>query len=179
MVFGFPALAGSSLSSTIDTTPNKSYIERFVRLAYIATGNIMSISVKKIIAATFAVIVTAGCTSTANQDSTEIERRLSAAGFQMKLANTPEKMEHLKRLGQRRLVPMELKGETVFVYADGELCKCVFVGSQANYQEYERLSIQQHDVDEQRQTAQNINMAVRNQTMNWDLWGAWPRPILY
>lgn len=139
----------------------------------------MSISVNMLIAAAFAVTILGGCASTANQDAIDIERRLSAAGFQMKLANTPEKMAHLNRLGQRRLVPMELDGATVFVYADGEGCKCVFVGSQKNYQEYERLSIQKDVVDEQRATARDMNMAVTNQQMNWDLWGAWPRPIIY
>lgn len=121
----------------------------------------------------------AGCAATDHQDVMETERRLSAAGFQMKLANTPEKMAHLNRLGQRRLVPMELDGSTVFIYADGVSCKCVFVGSQENYQEYQRLSIQKNVVDEQRATAREMNMAVTNQQMNWDLWGAWPRPILY
>ncbi len=132
-----------------------------------------------IMAAIVIAMAVGGCASTADQDSIAIERRLSAAGFQMKLANTPEKMAHLNRLGQRRLVPMEMDGTTVFVYADGTGCKCVYVGSQANYQEFERLSIQRHVVDEQRQTARDINMAVSNETMNWDLWGAWPRPILY
>ncbi|MCB1690592.1 MAG: hypothetical protein KDI33_18985 [Halioglobus sp.] len=136
-------------------------------------------SVKIVIAAASTAILMGGCASTTSQDSMATERRLSAAGFQMKLANTPEKMAHLNRLGQLRLVPMELDGTTVFVYADGKTCKCVYVGSQANYQEYERLSIQQNVVDEQRQTAQDINMAETNEAMNWDLWGAWPRPILY
>jgi hypothetical protein len=120
-----------------------------------------------------------GCTAVANQDAMDTERRLSAAGFQMKLANTPEKQAHLNRLAQRRLVPMEREGATVFVYADGKDCNCVYVGSEANYQEYERLSIQQHVVNEQRETAEDINMAETNEAMNWDMWGAWPRPILY
>lgn len=135
--------------------------------------------VKYCVLAASAVTILAGCASTSNHDVMETERRLSAAGFQMKLANTPEKMDHLNRLGQRRLVPMELDGKTVFVYADGVSCKCVFVGSQDNYQEYQRLSIQKNVVDEQRATARDMNMAVTNQQMNWDLWGAWPRPILY
>jgi uridine phosphorylase len=139
----------------------------------------MFISVNKLVAAAVVATLTAGCASIADQDAIETERRLAAAGFQMKLANTPEKMEQLNRLGQRRLVPMEKDGATVFVYADGKGCKCVYVGSQQNYQEYERLSIQQNVVDEQRQTAQNMNMAVTNATMNWDMWGAWPRPIFY
>ena len=74
---------------------------------------------------------------------------------------------------------MDKDGATVFVYADAASCKCVYVGSQANYQEYERLSIQQHVVDERRQTAEAYNSAVTNQAFDWNMWGAWHRPIIY
>lgn len=134
----------------------------------------------KTLTAALAAMIISGCASTANQDAMDTERRLSAAGFQMKLADTPEKVAHLKFFAERRLVPTTLDGETVFVYADAESCKCVYVGSQANYQEYERLAIQQHVVDEQRATAEDAEMAAEtNAQMNWDLWGAWPRPIIY
>tara|TARA_R110002072_G_scaffold1589_9_gene13410 strand:- start:8046 stop:8465 length:420 start_codon:yes stop_codon:yes gene_type:complete len=139
----------------------------------------MSVNVRKTIAAAVAVILVGGCAAMADQDAIDIERRLSAAGFQMKLANTPEKQAHLSRFAQRRLVPMEKEGATVFVYADARECNCIYVGSEANYQEYQRLSIQQHVVNEQRDTAEDMNMAVTDETMNWDMWGAWPRPILY
>jgi hypothetical protein len=139
----------------------------------------MHTNLQKMIAAAFAAAVLSGCAAMDNQDTIAIERRLSAAGFQMKLADTPEKIDHLNKFAQQRLVPMDMNGETVFVYADGQSCKCVFVGSQANYQEYERLSIQQNVADEQRMTAANYDMAVTNESFNWDMWGAWPRPIIY
>lgn len=134
----------------------------------------------KTLTATFAAIIVSGCAAIANQDSMDTERRLSAAGFQMKLADTPEKLAHLKDFADRRLVPTTMDGKTVFVYADAESCKCVYVGSQANYQEYERLAIQQNVVNEQRAIAEENEMSAEtNAQMNWGLWGAWPRPILY
>ena len=120
-----------------------------------------------------------GCASIANENAMDIEQRLAAAGFQMKLADTPEKLAHLKTMADRRLVPSTLDGQTVFVYADAESCKCVYVGSQKDYQEYERLSIAQNVANEQRATAADIDMAQTNAEMNWNLWGAWPRPIIY
>lgn len=130
--------------------------------------------------AAMTVLIISGCASTDNQDVMDIERRLSAAGFQMKLADTPEKMAHLKRLAERRLVPTSRDGNTVFVYADAQSCKCIYVGSQKDYQEYERLSIKQNVADEQRATATEANMAAQtNAEMNWDMWGPWRRPILY
>ncbi len=139
----------------------------------------MSSSIKKVITAALATVILGGCASIANDNAVDIERRLSAAGFQMKLADTPEKMAHLKTLADRRLVPSSLDGQTVFVYADAQSCKCVYVGSQKNYQEYERLSIQQNVANEQQATAADVDMAQTNAAMNWGLWGAWPRPIFY
>jgi hypothetical protein len=135
--------------------------------------------VGKIVTAALGAALIAGCASIANENAMDIEQRLAAAGFQMKVADTPEKLAHLKTMADRRLVPSTLDGQTVFVYADAESCKCVYVGSQKDYQEYERLSIQQNVANEQRATAADIDMAQTNAEMNWDLWGAWPRPIIY
>ena len=140
----------------------------------------MYFSAGKTLTTALAAIIVSGCASIANQDAMDTERRLSAAGFQMKLADTPEKLAHLQFFADRRLVPTTLDGKTVFVYADAQSCKCVYVGSQANYQEYERLAIQQNVVDEQRATAEDAAMAAEtNAQMNWGLWGVWPRPIIY
>ena len=133
-----------------------------------------NILVKTLGAAAVAVAM-AGCASIANQSAMDTERRLSAAGFQMKLADTPEKMTHLKMMAERRIVPTTMDGKTVFVYADATTCKCVYVGSEANYQAYQRLSIQQNIVNEQRATAE----AAQASEMNWNAWGAWPRPMWY
>ena len=127
-----------------------------------------------------ALVILGGCAGSASQDAMDIERRLSAAGFQMKLADTPEKLAHLQSMGQRRLIPTSREGDMVFVYADAELCKCLYVGSEKNYQEYQRLAIKQNIADEQRATAREDNMAAQtNADMNWRMWGAWPRPIIY
>ena len=125
-------------------------------------------------AAVVAVAIT-GCASIANQSAMDTERRLSAAGFQMKLADTPEKMARLKTMTERKVVATTMDGETVFAYADPTTCKCVYVGSEKNYQAYQRLSIQQNIANEQRATAE----ASEANEMNWNAWGAWPRPMLY
>ena len=125
-------------------------------------------------AAVVAVAIT-GCASITNQSAMDTERRLSAAGFQMKLADTPEKMARLKTMTERKVVATTMDGETVFAYADPTTCKCVYVGSEKNYQAYQRLSIQQNIANEQRATAE----ASEANEMNWNAWGAWPRPMMY
>jgi hypothetical protein len=129
----------------------------------------------KTLGAAVVAITVSGCASIANQSAMDTERRLSAAGFQMKLANTPEKMARLKTMTERKLVPTTMDGQTVFAYADATSCKCVYVGSEKNYQAYQRLSIQQNIVNEQRATAE----ASQANEMNWNAWGAWPRPMMY
>ena len=57
----------------------------------------------KTLGAAAVAVAMAGCASIANQSAMDTERRLSAAGFQMKLADTPEKMTHLKMMAERRI----------------------------------------------------------------------------
>ena len=124
------------------------------------------------------------CASTADDNAMKIERTLAAAGFQVKLADTPEKLAHLKQLGQRRLIPTNKDDKVMYFYADAESCKCLYVGTEADYQEFQRFAIQQHVVQEQRQTAETqamnqANIAQMNAAMNWPLWGPWRRPFYY
>ncbi len=135
----------------------------------------MDISLAKKLGAAAVAVALTGCASIANQSAMDTERRLSAAGFQMKLADTPEKMARLKTITERKIIPKSMDGRTVFVYADATSCKCIYVGSEANYQAYQRLSIQQNIVNEQRATAE----AAQASEMNWNTWGAWPRPMWY
>ncbi len=49
--------------------------------------------------------LSSGCATIRRHSTLETEQMLSAAGFHMKLADTPEKLAHLQTLTQRRLVP--------------------------------------------------------------------------
>ena len=53
-------------------------------------------------------------------------------------------------------------GQNHFLWADAADCKCLYVGTEAAYDRYERLSINQ-------QIAIDNEMAA----MNWGAWGAW------
>ncbi|MCB1695349.1 MAG: hypothetical protein KDI10_10420 [Halioglobus sp.] len=140
----------------------------------------MYFSKGKPIFAALALAVISACSSSPDRSVETIESRLSAAGFVIKLADTPEKLTHLESMAQRRLFPINRDGGMVFVYADSQGCKCIYVGSGANYQQYQRLAIQQNIVDEQQATAEDIKMAAQtNAEANWDVWGLWPRPVIY
>jgi hypothetical protein len=111
-----------------------------------------------------------GCASMMAADK---ERQLSAAGFQMKMADTAAKTTHLAGLQQHKLFPSKMQGRTVWVYADATNCKCMYVGSDTDYQRYQRNAMVKREVDDEQETADELDDA----SMEWDTWGAWNRPI--
>ena len=114
-----------------------------------------------------AVALLAGCTAIEKQDARKTESVLAAAGFQMKPADTPDRVAHLQLLRPFKMVPHDRNGTLLYVYADPKACKCIWVGDQAAYQRYQQLAIQQQLAQEQLMTAQMNEDAA----MNWGLWG--------
>ena len=120
-------------------------------------------------------VALAGCAAIRNARAIKTERMLAAAGFQMRLADTPEKLAHLETLTQRKLVPHERDGKVYYVYADADSCKCIYVGDGPAYQRYQKLAIQKQVADEQRQAAEMNQDAA----MNWNTWGGPWGPYSY
>ncbi|HEY7206288.1 MAG TPA: hypothetical protein VIA61_18420 [Methylomirabilota bacterium] len=116
------------------------------------------------------VLAVAGCAAIRGHDARDTEEVLAAAGFHMKLADTPEKLARLQTLTPQKLVPHQRNGKVYFVYADPDFCKCLYAGTEQNYQEYQRLGLQKRLADEQLMAAQDNLYA----PMNWEAWGAWP-----
>jgi hypothetical protein len=113
-----------------------------------------------------AMLAALGLASCATQEAIQTERMLSAAGFQMKLADTPEKLAYLDTLQQRKLFPAEHDGAVHFVYADAKSCKCLYVGTERAYRHYERLAYRKEIADERVEAAQL-------RSMDWGMWGPW------
>ncbi len=116
----------------------------------------------------FAVMFTA-CAAIQNRDAIEMERVLAASGFQMRFADTPQKLDHLKSMTQRKLVLHKRDDKIYYVYADATSCKCLYVGNEKAYQGYQKLSIEKNIAEHQRMAAE-MN---ENSVMNWGLWGPW------
>jgi hypothetical protein len=109
------------------------------------------------------LLVTAGCAEIQESNAIATERELAAAGFQMKFAKTPEQVAEVGSLTQRKLTRTAgPDGQNLFVWADAADCKCIYVGTEAAYDRYQQLSINQ-------QIAIDNEMA----SMNWAAWGAW------
>lgn len=106
---------------------------------------------------------------TQQQIVTQHEDNLSAAGFVVRPANTPERQAMLQRLPAHQFV-QRINGNTVhYVYADPLVCGCLYVGTQQAYNQYKLHQQQQHLADEQQMTAQMYS----DPAWNWGAWGPW------
>ena len=125
---------------------------------------------RSIVALVLLALLVFSCAAMRQSAALDKERILAAAGFQMKLANTLERQDHLENfVPQRKITPHTIDGQLRFVYADAEYCKCVYVGSEAANQRYQKLALEKQISDQQAQTA-GMNQAA---SMNWGAWGRW------
>jgi hypothetical protein len=87
---------------------------------------------------------------TPQQQAEQIEPTLSAAGFRMLPADTPERQQQLASL-----VPLQVNyyigktGKLHYYMADPDYCKCMYIGSEENYQQYEKLKLNQQSVEKE------------------------------
>src|SRR5215470_16633310 len=82
-------------------------------------------------AAAVVLALVAGCALTHRpaDQAPKIETMLAAAGFQAILADTPEKLEHLKSLRPYTLTYSTRRGKPHYWYADPSGCRCLYVGT--------------------------------------------------
>jgi hypothetical protein len=134
----------------------------------------------------------AGCTTVQQTRAMRAERELSASGFQLKLARTPEQRAQAERLPQRKLVRVPFHGDMRYVYADSEFCECIYAGTEAAFQRFRGAVAE----DIQRQALADSLLldppvdaatAERNQalatrsildpsagaSLDWESWGPW------
>jgi len=105
-----------------------------------------------------ALCLAAGCT---NQSPTNVNKvdALTASGFKMVPANTPERQAALRQLPPQKVVRQVRNDKVVFVYADPASCTCLYVGNATAYGAYRARTADTQTADER---AMN----------NWD-WSPW------
>ena len=107
------------------------------------------------------------CSMMQAQQIQDKEQLLTAAGFKMKPADTPEKLAHLKSLPQDKITPNEKDGVVYYIYADVDNCQCFYWGLDQSYQNFMLLQEQKNIADEDRMSAE-INY---QGNMNWNMMG--------
>ena len=84
-----------------------------------------------------------GCATARTQDTQATERLLATAGFQKKMADTPEKVAHLQALPPGRIIRRERNGAPSYIYADSTVCKCLYAGTEEQYQGFRKIAREQ------------------------------------
>ena len=123
---------------------------------------------KTLLAASLFLALAVGCRSTSSK-----ENMLSAAGFKMVPANTPERRAHLNSLPADTITPVQRNGVVYYTFPDPKR-NVLYVGQEPQYQEYQQLRFQeqitmQEDLDAERM---NANEAW------WGPSGPWGNPAL-
>jgi len=115
-----------------------------IKLAYVPTGILAGLAGLSMVACAH------------SKDTTNVQTMLAAAGFQMKLADTPEKLSYVQSFAQRKIIPVQRAGETEprYVWADAQDCKCMYVGTQSQYQAFANLAVQEKIARENYEAAQ-------------------------
>lgn len=97
---------------------------------------------------------------------------LSAAGFQMKLANTPQRMKRAETLPQRKFVRVPYGDGTVrYVWADAKYCKCLYAGTEAAYGRYWKLAMNSAIATDEAEAA--VASELYGDSGGWAPWGPW------
>jgi len=92
----------------------------------------------------FALLLALGMAACATTNAgPKTEDLLSQAGFRRVPADTPQKVAHMQTLPDRRLIGRTYQGKKYYVYSDPEGCKCVYLGTPAQYATYQNIARQQ------------------------------------
>jgi hypothetical protein len=112
-------------------------------------------------------LAVAAC-ATPQQQVSQKEDLLAAAGFQVRPADSPHRVAAMKMLPANKFVTKVVNGNLVYLYADPLVCGCVYFGTQQNWDAYRQEVLAKQLADQAQMTA------IMNQEA-WDMgpWG-WP-----
>ena len=96
------------------------------------------------------------------------EDLLAAAGFQVRIADSPHRLAAMRSLPPNKFVTKVVNGQPVYLYADPLVCRCVYFGNQQNWAAYRQEVLAKQLADEAQVTALMYQSA-------WD-WGPWGWP---
>jgi len=102
----------------------------------------------------------------------KMEQTLAAMGFQAHYAGTPKVFAAIKKLPQHTLGFEEFQNRYRYVYADIEVCGCVYIGDRAAYQRYQAM-LMQEGISDLQSEAEMMNAPL---SADWTGWGPWYDP---
>ena len=105
----------------------------------------------------------AGCAGHSTQHTEDL---LSAAGFNVVIASTPQQLQHLATLPPYKMIKIQRNGKVRYVYADPAQ-KLIYVGGVFAHQRFKDLRLTKNLAEQDIQDAEfNAQRAAE-----WDVWG--------
>lgn len=122
----------------------------------------------KLFAVVFVIaLALAGCATVEKDTAMDTERLLAASGFQMRLADTPQKLDKIKTMTQKKLIRHQRNGTSDYIYADATGCKCLYAGTEKAFNKFKNLAAE-------RLSADAANARDEDVKIDWDVWGGEP-----
>lgn len=109
------------------------------------------------------------CAYMKKSDTRLTEDHLTTAGFKIMIADTGEKQKMLKSLPPETITRMQRDDSVYYVYPDPDVCSCLYIGREAEYQRLKELAVDQRISDRQ-MIANELNEDAR---LGWGSTGPW------
>jgi hypothetical protein len=122
-----------------------------------------------IVVVALGLALVSGCAAMRREEARDKENLLAAAGFQIRPADTPEKIAKMNAMPANQMIVRNKDDHVVYTYADPLNCKCLYVGTPQNYSDYRRLALQREIAQDQLDAAVEED----NAAMDWGMWGPW------
>ena len=119
------------------------------------------------------LLAVSACAGVQQRETLSMERSLAASGFQMRLADTSEKLTQLQQLPQHKMLTQNHDGQPIFLYADAEDCRCLYVGGQKAYDAYQKMVAQQDMQDEMIDAEDDLPLSTDPDWLDVDAYGTW------
>jgi hypothetical protein len=130
----------------------------------------------KLLAAIFTIVslMLSGCAESSQHRAQRLEPMLSAAGFHMLPADTPQREQELASHTPLKMRYHFSNGKPRYWFADPYVCNCVYVGNEAEFQKYQQLKLQEQMVEREQVAAEMNENAAEQEQFNFMTWPGSP-----
>lgn len=109
-----------------------------------------------ILTVTVLITIVTGCTAYRHKKILKIEVELIRAGFQLKSANTPEKLAHIKAMPKDKLILHKYKNKLYYIFAD-PATEGIYIGTKENYNTFKE-NLRENEINNRRESTFSQNM---------------------
>lgn len=103
------------------------------------------------------VFIISGCATIERTSAKDDESKLAAAGFKIKIGDTPEKLAQINAMPQRTFTVEKSENGLHWNYADADFCRCLYTGDESAYQRYQELAVRERIAETNRQAALDMD----------------------